>query len=412
MSEPADRVDTQTKLIEVIGLGLNGVAGLDRASLRLIESAPLVVGGPRHLDVLADLAGETLAWRQPLSATLEDIAQAMDRGVRPIVVLATGDPLDHGVARLLIARFGVDAVRVRPQPSAFALAGAALGWAREDYRCLSLHGRPLGRLIRELTPGRKLLCLTDAESSAGNIATLLDECGWGASRMWRLSRLGGADEAIRSATAQAWRDDTATGLDVVAILVSTTSSGAVEAGFPPDSAFDHDGQLSKAPARGQAMAALNPLPGQHLWDLGAGCGGTAITWLRLAGSGRVSAIERDPCRAERLAFNAERLGAPELEVHVGEALSLIGDLDAPDTIFVGGGCSDEALLERSYERLQAKGRMVAQAVSAEGQIALQRFASDHDGRLERFHHERLKPLGGLHVWQPALPLVQLTVIRT
>ena len=40
----------------------------------------------------------------------------------------------------------------------------------------------------------------------------------------------------------------------------------------PDDVFEHDGQLTKREVRAATLAALASLPGQTLWDVGAGCG--------------------------------------------------------------------------------------------------------------------------------------------
>ena len=94
----------------------------------------------------------------------------------------------------------------------------------------------------------------------------------------------------------------------------------------PDEVFEHDGQLTKREVRAATLAALGPLPGENLWDVGAGCGSIAIEWLR-AGDGRSAvAIERDPARAALIARNAASLGVPALHIVVGAAPEA---LDAP-----------------------------------------------------------------------------------
>ena len=67
----------------------------------------------------------------------------------------------------------------------------------------------------------------------------------------------------------------------------------VRHGLPlPDDAFEHDGQMTKRETRAATLAALAPLPGQLLWDVGAGCGSVAIEWMRPGG--RAIGIEPQP----------------------------------------------------------------------------------------------------------------------
>ena len=48
-----------------------------------------------------------------------------------------------------------------PQPSAFSLAAARLGWPAADCAMIKLHGRPLDTLRLHLAPGRHVLALSE-----------------------------------------------------------------------------------------------------------------------------------------------------------------------------------------------------------------------------------------------------------
>lgn len=48
----------------------------------------------------------------------------------------------------------------------------------------------------------------------------------------------------------------------------------------PDDAYRHDGQLTKREVRAVTLARLAPVPGELLWDVGAGAGSVAIEWAR------------------------------------------------------------------------------------------------------------------------------------
>ena len=391
--------------VDVIGIGADGTSGLRPEVSARLAAAEVIVGGERHLGFVADHPALKIPWRRPLEATFADLEPHLDRRV---VVLSSGDPLDHGVARRLIEQFGRERVAVHPHPSAFALACARLGWSRDEVTCLSLHARPVARLKRELVPGRRLLLLTDAKTSASAIAAALRETGWSPSRIWRLSRLGAPDEIFAEGIAAEWTDPTITELDTVAIACVPDPAHPPLVGFAlDDDAFQHDGKLSKAQARMHAVFALNPLPGQHLWDVGAGAGGVSITWLRAAGEGQVTAIETDYERAAVLQSNADRLGTPEVQVCIADAPDVYDELDDPDVVFVGGGCHDPAVLDGAWDRLPSGGRLVAQAVTCEGQTVLTDFADRHGGALIRFHRESREALGGKSTWRPSLAVLQL-----
>ncbi len=182
----------------------------------------------------------------------------------------------------------------------------------------------------------------------------------------------------------------------------------------PDEAFAHDGQLTKREVRALTLTALAPLPGQVLWDVGAGAGSVAIEWLRLvsrtrpaAGTvARAIAMECDAGRCAAMAGNAAALGVPELEIVHGEAPAAFADLAPPDSVFVGGGLTRPGLLEACWRALTAGGRLVANAVSIEGTARLAGFRGENGGELTRLAVARTDALGRFTGFRPLLEVVQ------
>ena len=62
-----------TPWLFVVGIGEDGPDGLSAAARAAIGQAKLLVGGSRHLDMIASSA-ERLVWRQPLAETMPLIA--------------------------------------------------------------------------------------------------------------------------------------------------------------------------------------------------------------------------------------------------------------------------------------------------------------------------------------------------
>jgi precorrin-6Y C5,15-methyltransferase (decarboxylating) len=167
--------------------------------------------------------------------------------------------------------------------------------------------------------------------------------------------------------------------------------------------------------RAVTIAALAPLPGQVLWDVGAGSGSVAIEWLRAApryrtargGEARAVAIERDAGRCASIARNGAALGVPQIEVVHGEAPDAFAGIDAqPDTIFLGGGAASPGLLDRCWDLLPAGGRLVANAVSLEAVARLVEFRRRHGGDLTRLSVSRAAPVGKLSAFRPLMEVAQ------
>ncbi|HVV84207.1 MAG TPA: precorrin-6y C5,15-methyltransferase (decarboxylating) subunit CbiE, partial [Kofleriaceae bacterium] len=251
-----------TAWLTILGIGDDGLAGLSPAARATIGAAEIVVGGVRHLAMLPDGTAQRLPWRQPFADSIASIAA--HRG-RRVVVLASGDPMWHGAGATLARHFPREEMAVIPHPGAFSLAAARLAWPLAECTTLSLHGRPLDALRLHLAEGRRLLLLSQDGGTPAAVARLLDDSGWGPSRLVALEHLGGADEAAHAATAAAWGDRQVADLNTIALecRAAPGTRGRTRLAGLPDDAYEHDGQLTKREIRAAALAALAPLPGER-----------------------------------------------------------------------------------------------------------------------------------------------------
>lgn len=395
--------------LSVIGLGEDGLAGLSAAARTLVEQAEVLVGGERHLLMLPPGKAERLPWRRPLADTVGEIAAR--RGKR-VAVLATGDPLWYGVATVLARHFSHEEMLILPGLSAFSLAAARLHWPLAECATITLHGRPLERLALHLAPGKRLLILSEDGGTPAAVAAHLAARGWGESRLTVLERMGGERERRHDASAENWHPERCADLNTLAVECVAGPAARIlsRAAGLPDDAFQHDGQITKRAVRAATLAALAPLPGALLWDVGAGAGSISIEWLRLGG-GRAVAIEREAARAALIAANAAELGVPELEIVAGEAPAALRGLPPPDAVFLGGGVATPGLLEAAWSALAPKGRLVANAVTLAGETRLLEWHGRHGGQLSRIAVADAAPLGGGHTWRPHLPVTQLALSK-
>src|SRR5262249_39367823 len=162
-----------------------------------------------------------------------------------------------------------------------SLAAARLGWPLADCAIVSLHGRALHLVRPHLHPGARVLALTSDAEEPALLARLLDESGFGPSRLTVLEALGGPRERERSATAAAFDLGAIDPLNTVAIEVVAAPGARIIARTPglPDDLFEHDGQITKREIRAVTLSALVPHRGETLWDIGAGAGSVAIEWM-------------------------------------------------------------------------------------------------------------------------------------
>ena len=329
------------------------------------------------------------------------------------MVLASGDPLLYGIGATILRRIGDDGrLRIIPAVSSFALACARLRWPAADVELVAATGGTPEVVAPALQPGRRVVVLGFGASTAAQIARVARERGFGASRLVVLEQLGGPAERVEESTADAWGERAAAALHVVALEVRGDGPLLARAPGLPDDAYEHDGQITKRAVRAVTLAALVPVPGRLLWDIGAGSGSVAIEWLRAAPGARAVAIERDADRAQRIARNAHALGVPALRVVEGEAPAVLDALDddpgagPPDAIFIGGGLTGNGLVARCVRSLAPGGRLVANVVTVQGETILAQAHEERGGRLTRIAIAHAEPLGRFTGWRPAMTVTQ------
>jgi precorrin-6Y C5,15-methyltransferase (decarboxylating) len=392
--------------VTVVGVGADGWSGLAEPARAALTDAEVVLGSGRQLDLLPpSVSARREAWPSPMMPALPGLIEKF--AAARLAVLASGDPMFFGVGAAVAALCA--GVRVLPHPSSVALACARLGWAAQDVEVLSAVARPLDTVRAALAPARRLLVLVSEATAASELAALLVDAGYGAAALTVLGSLGAEHETRVDGVAASWAHPPGDALAVVAITCPATPADPLLGRAPglPDDAYDHDGQLTKAEVRALTVAALRPVPGALLWDVGGGAGSVGIEWMRHHPACRAVTVEARADRAARIGANAARLGVPALHVVVGQAPEALADLEAPDAVFVGGGVSVPGMIATCWERLGPGGRLVANAVTVEGEQALAAARTAHGGALRRIGVERAEPVGRFVGWRALAGVTQL-----
>ncbi|MEV6847698.1 precorrin-6y C5,15-methyltransferase (decarboxylating) subunit CbiE [Actinoplanes sp. NPDC051411] len=396
-------------LVTVVGVGAGGWADLGRTPQEALLAAQVIFGSDRQLDLLpAEVAAERVAWPSPLLPALPDLLEA--HAGRRRAVLASGDPMFHGIGATLVRLLGAARVRALPHPSSASLAAARLGWPLATTEVVSLVTADPAVLRRALNPGRRLLVLARDAGTPALVASLLTGCGYGEATVTVLEQLGGPAERVVAGTAASWEHPPGDPLAVLAVECGDGPRVAVVPGLQDD-AYENDGQLTKREIRAVTLAALAPVPGALLWDVGAGSGSIGIEWMRSHPSCRAIAIESHSARAASIRRNASALGVPGLRVVEGAAPAALAGLPTPDTVFVGGGLTRDGVLDACLAALPPGGRLVANAVTLETEAVLAAAYGKLGGDLTRVAVNRASPVGGFTGWRPMMPVTIWSVTR-
>ena len=390
-------------VIVVVGIGADGMAGLSENSRCELRNATVIYGSPRQLDLLDDtVTALRHPWPTPMLPALEALPVDED-----IHVVASGDPLLHGIGGTLIRLYGPDWVRVLPHVSSVTLACARMGWSAHDTEVISLVTAPVHTAVRR--GGRAVVLCRDASTPA-ELAAVLTETGRGASEFTVLEQLGGPVERFRTGPAEAWAAMPPSDIDDLNVIAIDYLPDERVGGTLPDDALLHDGQITKQTVRAVTLAALAPRPGELLWDVGSGSGSIAVEWCRSGSNCRAVAFETKPERRERIVANSRTFGA-DIDVRADAPEHFEGAAQ-PDAIFIGGGLTGPGMVEACLAQLPSGGRLVANAVTVESEALLVQWHSRLGGQLRRFQHYQGEPLGDFTGWRPQMQITQwlLTVV--
>ncbi|PIF28155.1 precorrin-6Y C5,15-methyltransferase (decarboxylating) [Acidovorax sp. 56] len=377
---------TDPQPCRVIGVLDDGAASLSPTALALLRRADWVIGGARTLALLdddiaphaqrRDLAGQ-------LSAVPGWIAAARDAG-QTSVVLATGDPLCHGIASYLASRLCIEAVEVLPNLSTVQLACARLGLAWQDARIVSVHSKDAGEwrvgaepghglyaLAQSLRQHDRLLVLTSPDNTPDRIARLIVAEGLGDDfQMAVAERLCTPDERVvaelspHDAAQQAFADP-----NVVVLVRSQVRPQPVRMGLA-DSAYHQrqpdKGLITKQEVRAVSLARMQLHADSRVWDIGAGSGSVGLEAARLCPQGHVWAIEKNEADHAIAGQNARAFGVSNHTLLHGKAPEGLDAWPDPDAVFIGGSGGElQELIGLCLRRLRAGGWLVMNFVTLE-----------------------------------------------
>lgn len=394
--------------LHIIGLGEGGVEELGPEKRAILASVQTIIGPQRFIAGLAQGDQIHIPWQSPLSAMIE---QVIAQRPIPTAILASGDPNWFGIGATLSKHLAPEEFAIHPSPSAFQRAAAKMVWPLQNLASISLHGRASETLHPHILPGNRILALTSDATTLQHVAEILTDRKYGQSILSVMENLGGTKERFLTFPASEAALQQVGDFYVLAIDCVADAGAPLLPTVPglPDNAFISDGQLTKREVRAATLAKLAPFPGALLWDVGAGCGAIGIEWMRAARAAKAICFEREGERLQIIALNRDALGTPNLEIISGNVPGSLTGQPAPDAIFLGGDISNQALFETCWQALKPGGRLVANAVTIEGEQALYTRHEIHGGEMARIDISVLGNIGHYRALTPRRAVTQWLV---
>ncbi len=362
--------------IYVLGFG----GGWTPAQLDILVNVDWIAGGRRLLEALPP---EAKGERIPLEGNLREMLAARIEalGTRTFAILASGDPLYHGVGGTLAELAPPERLVFHPAPTAFQTLAARLGVSWSGAALVSLHGQP------EFMPWRRILAAPsafvygDGKRPAPAIAAeLLKHFPAAGTRRAAIGcDLLTSSERVIQGTLTELAKIEAGSLSVLYLYPGPVP--ALPLGLEDDYYQHHKGMITHPEIRAIVLAKLRLGPGV-LWDLGAGSGSVGLEAAGLSPHLQVHAVEKDAGRCDDIRANLAREGLNNFTLHPGNSLELLPKLPNPDRVFIGGGgAALPELLLRSFERLAPGGILAATAVLVDSIATLHSALPDYRSEL-------------------------------
>lgn len=149
--------------ITIVGCGPGGPAYLTDAARQAVDQAVLLIGASRLLALFPEAKGEQIAVGADIAAALKIMDTRI--GQTPMVVLVTGDPGLHSLARPVVRHFGRALCRIIPAVSSVQAAFAATGLDWMDSRIFSAHGALPEVNTQNLLPVDKIAVLAGSPAA-------------------------------------------------------------------------------------------------------------------------------------------------------------------------------------------------------------------------------------------------------
>jgi len=389
-------------ICRIIGVLDNGIQGLTPEARNYIQSAHCVIGAKRTLTLFKELLqqADTKDLTGQLAQLPEWINSALDHH-QPVVVLATGDPLCHGIAHYLYRKINPALLQVIPNVSTIQWAFARVGVSWQDTRIISVHTGDTGEwfagagvehglytALQAILTTHKLAILTSPDNTPDRIARMLITVGIADQFKMIVAEdlLSDHERLVETATIEAIAQQSFNGNNIIILQRQSRADSKVLFGLS-----DHQfrqrkpdkGLITKREVRAVSLARMQLKPDSIVWDIGAGSGAVGIEAARLCSSGYVFAIEKNQADFDIATDNAKQMAVYNYHLVHHKAPAGMAEWSAPDAVFIGGTGGELArLIELCWQRLNPGGCLVMNFVTFEnlatGLETLKALAADWD----------------------------------
>lgn len=348
--------------IAIIGVGMGNPNMLTIEAKEKIHKSQCLIGSARMLDLMPDYRGEKYA-----TISEKEIANylSINEYLKEAAILVSGDvgfySAATGLSEGLQKQFPKMTIEWVNGISSLQYFCSRCRTTWENVKTISVHGREnnLSKILAEVTRNEKTFVLTGNTCTINDVCKALVKRGLGNLEVKIGENLSYSKERISKGEACEFQEKKFEDLSVMLIhnknlsIPEYTTHGLEDRLF--ERVFGGEGKnnipMTKSEVRSITLSKLKIQSGNILYDIGSGSGSVAIEMAQRAPEGVVYAIEKNSAAVELLKRNVKRFGLSNIVIIEGEAPEVLGQLPAPDRVFIGGSSGKlKDILEVLYNK--------------------------------------------------------------
>ncbi len=321
----------------VIGIG-NKKPNFTAKQQQDILDSLVFSGGKRHYELVKDYLPKNHQWI-PIQSPMQEVFNAYEETSGTIVIFASGNPVFYGFSNTLKNKYPDAEIITTPYFSSIQLLANAMHINSSHLQTISVHGRTWKALDTILIQQKECIgVLTDADKNPATIAKRLLEYGYDNYKIFIGEDIEGEEEKFQELSlleASMMRFH-----PLNCIILKKTTHRQIDFGIRDTNFKGLPGRpkmITKMPVRLMTLHYLNILNINTLWDIGFCTGSVSIEAKLKNPNITVVAFEKRPECEAIMIENQKRLGAPGIQIVMGDFLEQdLSPLPKPDTIFIGG----------------------------------------------------------------------------
>ena len=362
-----------SKRIAIIGIGMDGNTTLTWEAEAVISVAELLIGADRMLAPFKDSEKEMICCYQS-----EEIAKKIaDSEAESIAVLMSGDCGFYSGAKKLLPLLKEYEVQVISGISSPVYLASRLGISWQDMYFVSLHGRN-ANIARAVASHEKTFFLLGGKSGSSPavpfgeppVATSAEVCerlcayGLADVEVTVGEKLAMEEERILQGRASEFTEVETDSLSVM-LVVNPGYERYIASGISEEAFVRGQVPMTKSEVRAVCISKLRIGSTDVCYDLGCGTGSVSVEMALQCPEGTVYAVDKKTEAVALTRENAHRFACDNIAVVEGELTDVVGDLPAPDVVFIGGTSGTLSEVVRLVYEKNPSARVVMTAVSLE-----------------------------------------------